>query len=316
MLEILKIAAQYTFVIQALLFPVLIIFSIYVMYWLLTNKKRKLHKKQTQALKETDTRQQEVLTPLKCNNCGSILIIDDNNDSCMSCGSTQDVPPHYSAIFKHRKDIEAKIVKAYEYWKKANRITSPFNRGILLFLFFWFITVFIILIITDDKEAWRSSDKNFYYSFLQTFGAGSIGTLFFWALNFLVIRGLIGPKLQKHLPEKVSDLRTDKEEVINCSQCSAPVHFSEKSVGSVCQYCGAETYRVNFSRKIYHKVTNERTKADFSLIEAMEKFEEAKEDAISSGVILPIIFIVLPAIAVFVFYLIPNLIKNGIENLF
>lgn len=316
MLEILKTAAQYTFVVQALLFPVLIIASIYVMYWLLTNKKRKLNKKQSQTVNEINTEQQEVLTPLKCNNCGSILIVNDKNNSCMSCGSMQDVPPHYLAIFKHRKDIETKIAKAYEYWKKTNKITSPINRGILLFLFFWFIAVFIILIITDDKEAWTSPDRNFYYSFMQTFGAGSIATLFFWALNFLVIRGLIGTKLQKHLPEKESNLSTDKKEVINCSQCAAPVYFSEKSVGSVCQYCGTETYRVNFSWKMYHKVNNERTKANFSLIEAMEKFEEAKEDAISSGVILPIIFIVLPAIAVFIFYLIPNLIKNGIENLF
>lgn len=316
MLEIFKTAAQYTFVIQAFLFPVLILFSIYVMYWLLTNKRRKLNKKEAQALSEENTEQQEILTPLKCSNCGSILIINDKNDSCMSCGSIEDVPPHYLAIFKHRKDIDAKIAKAYQYWKKNHKITSPLNRGILLFLSFWFIAVFIILLITDDKEAWIRPDKSFYYSFLQTFGAGSIATLFFWALNFLVIRGLIGPKLQKHLPEKGSDLSTDKKEVINCSQCAAPVYFSEKSIGSACQYCGTETYRVNFSWKIYHKANNERTKANFSLIEAMEKFEETKEDTISSGVILPIIFIVLPGILVFVFYIIPNFIKNGIELLF
>jgi predicted RNA-binding Zn-ribbon protein involved in translation (DUF1610 family) len=316
MLELLKTAAQATFVIQALLFPILIVVSLYAIYWLLTNKKRNLIRKQAYVVNNAYSSQREVLAPLKCTNCGSILIINEKKHSCMSCGSTQDIPLHYLAIFKHRKDIDAKIAKAYNYWKKTNKITSPVNRGILLILFLWFIAVFLILIITEDKSAWLRTDKNLYYSFLQTFGAGSIATLFFWALNFLVMRSLLGPKLRNHLPVATSELNSGKSEVAACHQCAAPIYFSPKSVGVVCPYCGTETYRVNFSWKVYQSVTYDRTAAGFSLIEAMEKFKEVQEDAISSGLILPIIFVVLPGLAVFIFYLIPNVIKNGIEFLF
>ncbi|MDF2448570.1 MAG: hypothetical protein K0R26_1074 [Bacteroidota bacterium] len=315
MSEFLKIAAQYTFIIQAALFPLLILFSIYMAYWLLIHKRRITRAKEVEIHEELII-EHEVLKPLKCTNCGSILVMNKQNSSCMNCGSNQDVPPHYAGIFKHRADAEARIAKAYSYWKRAQAITSPVNRGILLLLFFWFIAVFIILIATDDKAAWKQTDKSFYYNFLETFGAGSIATLFFWAINFLVIRGLIGPKLQIYLPEKTNDLTSSKSEVISCSQCAAPVYLSENSIGACCQYCGTETYRVHFAKAAFQNATKERENANFSLIEAMQKFEEKKEEVISSAIILPLIFVVLPAVLVCVFYIIPNLIKNGLSALF
>ncbi|MES2566399.1 MAG: hypothetical protein V4565_06005 [Bacteroidota bacterium] len=302
-----KSFAQYTFIIQGFAFPFLLLITCYAMYWSFTNKSRaKLKKEICDGSPHSTSDELEILKPLTCTDCGGVLLINSTTNACMHCGSQQSVPQHYSEIFKFREDASKQIQRANKYWQKANYITSPFNRAFLLMLTLWFIATFVILIVTDTKDL--NTNLPLYNWYMGRFGPISIATLFFWMIIFLTIRGMIGNKLRKFVPEMLSDesVVSVKEEV-SCSQCAAPIIFKKEDVGCVCSYCGVETYRVKFANRVRNKEISNRENAKFSLVESMEVYEDAKDDVIGGAIILPAILIVIPSILVLVFYFIPKM---------
>ncbi|MBA3663451.1 MAG: hypothetical protein H0W61_04485 [Bacteroidetes bacterium] len=316
MVDIFKTLAQYTFIVQGFAFPLLLIVTCYAIYWGLTNKSRaKLKNENGRNPAIINFNEAEVLKPLKCTNCGGVLLINSAKNECLHCGCKQSVPIHYLEIFEFREEAGKKIQLANKYWKKVNYITSPLNRFLLLVLVFWFVISFIILIVTDSKDTTTNTPS--YNWYMVHFGAISIGTLFFWIIVFLTIRGMIGNKLRKFLPELQSSSSVlSTKETVACSQCAAPILFNKNDVGCVCSYCGVETYRVIFAKRMRDSENRNRENAKFSLIEAMRLFEEAKEDVIGGAIILPAILIVIPSVLILAFYILPKLIANGFANLF
>lgn len=293
-------AAEITFIIQGIMFPVLIIASMVIIYkQLLTpgTKKKVVPDPKAAGRKSPERVGDEKLEPLSCSSCGGPLLVDTEKSTCLHCGSQNAVSPHYLEIFKFRQDAANRLNNAMRYWRKANRLTSPLFRNLLLLLIFWFFAVLFLIVrgAADQELVFSDQLGEKLGAFGEFFYGMSFVALFMWMLILFITRGIIGPKVRKNLPVLESDSALiSKDEHAECGTCGGPLHFHAREIGTVCNYCGVETYRVRFSWKLHNQVNEIRKRASFSLLEAMDAYRAAYDDAMGTPVMLVFILIILP----------------------
>jgi len=285
-MQTLVFLAEITFLIQGILFPIFFAVCCRFIYIGLTtpaSKEKATSSDKTTPIASKIDVSNEILKPLNCTSCGGVLEMDSHTKNCNHCGATATIPPNYKQIFILREDATAKLNKAGKNWRKANLLTSSFVRFLMLAMVIWVFSVFPILVV-GSAEGMTSFSDNLIAATGEWgafFYAISWFALLFWVVILFFSYGLFQPKVRKNLPVLESDFSViSKEEIADCSQCGAHLHFKAKDIGCFCNYCGTETYRVKFSSALFNRANDIRKKASFSLIQSMEAYSEAVDDLI------------------------------------
>ena len=109
-------------------------------------------------------------------------------------------------------------------------------------------------------------------------------------LSYISLSG----NVKKALPKiEINQKVISKDEYSNCSNCGSEIHFKSNQIGCLCNYCGTETYRVKLSSLLLKKANKAREKAGFSLVKAMEDFNDAVETAIMGPIFITFCLVVL-----------------------
>ncbi len=296
-MDILRLLAFVTFIIQGFLFPLLILYTLYFVYKNLFAKSKSRPKNSDLKKAVAAPEPAQRLHPLSCAACGGQVMPVNGKRSCGHCGKEVPIPNEYQHLFLLREEATQRLNRAARYWKRANRLTSPWMRWFLLLLALWLFATFFILLTASSERKITG-----YEEVVQKLGAVGdwfmglgVVSIFFWIFILFITRGILSPKIRRHLPVPESDMKlAGQAEDTSCGTCGGPLHFNAGDLGCVCVYCGTETYRVKLASQLHSRISEGRGRAGASLIEAMQVYEAALDDAIGTPVMLVFILILLP----------------------
>lgn len=141
-----------------------------------------------------------------------------------------------------------------------------------LFLSVWLIAAFIAIVVLINKGSFEL--YQIYLSSKIIFGLGSFSNCF-WIISLLFGFAIWSPNLKKVLPTVELNENLGHCENAKCSQCGGAIQYQINDLATVCGYCGVETYRAKLAWKLRNLTNNANQKANFSLIEAKNSFEDA-----------------------------------------
>lgn len=299
-----------TFLLMGLLFPLLFVYTLWFMYKGLTTpgSPTKSKKKKTQDPKENPA--PERIAVLSCSNCNQPLLINTQHQVCSHCATPYTLPAEYLEVFKFREAASEKLEQAERFWKKARFYGSGFMRWFLLLLLLWLPTSFFIIIF-------RSDDMDVVDAWLENYGAFGKGLVsfsfiafFFWMLILFITRGIIGEKTRKLIPDLDVSHMDRQPEKADCITCGAALEIKANAVGCMCMYCGTENYRKQFTWKLREEAKHKHAQTQASLLEAIDAYKAALDDAMGTPAVLMFILVVLPLFL----FVIPYLLWNWISS--
>jgi Zn finger protein HypA/HybF involved in hydrogenase expression len=215
------------------------------------------------------------LKPLNCVSCGAGLALQIGEMICESCGIKNDVPADYEKIFSLRKDVLRRLTKAESYWRWSHFLTSALVRILIAAVAIWLIISFVLLLAWETSVEFQAY-QNWFKSgvFAETVLFTGIFSNFIWVFALLFLAASLQKKVRKILPEIVEKEIKDETNAANCPQCGGAIIYENQSLSTVCGYCGIENFRVKFAWKVKNLTNEKRKTATFSLIEAMQNFED------------------------------------------
>jgi predicted RNA-binding Zn-ribbon protein involved in translation (DUF1610 family) len=304
------IPAFITFILMGLLFPVLFVYTLWFMYKGLTTpgSPKKNNKKKSQNPKEIPA--PERIAVLTCTNCNQPMHINTKHQVCSHCSTPYTLPAEYLDIFKYREAASEKLEQAERFWKKARFYGSGFMRWFLLFLLLWLPICMGVIIF-------RSEDADIVDRWLHDYGAFGRGLVsfsfiafFFWMFILFITRGLLGEKTRKLIPDLDVAHMDRQPENADCMTCGAALEIKANAVGCMCMYCGTENYRKQFTWKLREDAKHKHLQTQASLVEAIDAYKTALDDAMGTPAVLMFILVVLPLFL----FVIPYLLWNWITT--
>ncbi|MBX7095153.1 MAG: hypothetical protein K1X56_10545 [Flavobacteriales bacterium] len=288
--------AFYTLIFQALVFPLLLLWTIYfVAVNLFKPSVRKSREDKKGKEKNLESFSGPAIDAIECNSCHAPLPLSSSLHECEQCGTPFSLPEEWKEIVSRREAAARRLNEAIRYWKKAEWMTSRWVRSALLLLILWLVATPVIILIESNRKA----DFDAWIDQWGSIGSAVIGisffTLIFWILILFITRGIISPKRRALLPEldfKKSDAMQDVKSP--CEHCNAELTIQKGSFSSVCNYCGTENFRKSFAWKMVGETKKHQQAVSKSLLQAMDAYRSAMEDAVQTPAILVFILIILP----------------------
>lgn len=288
--------AFYTLLFQALAFPLLLIWTI---YFVVVNLLKPSQPKQKAEDKKSKNEKEQFNGPhidaCECHNCRAPLPLSSDLKECKQCGTPFSMPAELLEIVSRREVANKRLNEAIRYWKKARRMTSQWLRSGILLLIVWLVATPVIILIESSYR----SDFDALIEKWGSIGSALVGisffTLIFWVLILFITRGIISPKRRALLPEldfKKSDALHDSD--MPCEHCNAQLSIEKGNFSVVCNYCGTENFRKSFAWKMLNETKKHQHAVSSSLLQAMDDYRSAVEDALHTPAILIFILIILP----------------------
>jgi uncharacterized Zn finger protein (UPF0148 family) len=303
-MEILHLLAKYTYLFIGIVFLPLVV---YFAYRTLSGLKRGARTKKVENRTITLEYSGETLKPLNCKNCGGVIASSGDVIKCTHCGTKNELPEHYKTVMQSRAGYERLVQKALKYQKQYEVLTNPVFSKVLLVLALWIILCLFILAFgpTTVREYCFGFIKNrtlldMLPAMFTVFSLITAGVCLLLRINF-------GVKTISLIPIRSFDrLVLSREEEVSCNSCGAPVLFRAHEAGHICQYCGVESYRVNFVFKTSQKAKEIAREGNISLVNAMKEVQKAVDDNMAIVGILSIGATLL-TIAFLVYYFLDNI---------
>lgn len=212
------------------------------------------------------------LQPLNCPSCGAGVPLNESAMKCPSCRNVFPVPREYQEIRHARHLASVKIDRAQKLWRLVSFLTSNWTLGVVIVLALWLTFCLVVILTWIDTQSLVPFDRfsdTYYVPYL---------TLLFWIAMLAFIAISISIKFRSELPVIENIPAAAKAETVRCANCGGTIAFDAGQFGSLCGYCGVETFRVKIARLTAIAEGKTAEKASNRLSSEMERFADAIED--------------------------------------
>ena len=212
------------------------------------------------------------LQPLNCPSCGSGVPLNEAAMKCPSCGNVFPVPREYQEIRHARHLAIEKIDRAQRLWRFVSFLTSNWTLGVVIILTLWLTVCLVVILTWIDTQNLVPFER-----FSDTYRVPYL-TLFFWIAMLAFIAISISGKFRSELPVIENIPAAANSETVQCANCGGTIGFDAGQFGSLCGYCGVETFRVKIARLTAIAEGKTAEKASNRLTSEMDRFADAIED--------------------------------------
>lgn len=218
------------------------------------------------------------LQPLSCASCGGALALDPAATVCTRCRATAAVPADYAATIALRGSLGRLTRAALRQWRVARLLVSWPVRIFFTLMIFGEPLIFLITLIGAAEY-----DDTYMESVLGAIGETwglvlgifSFGAFILWMVVFIYLSNL-SKDLRRKLGAFPRARRPADEALLfaNCQSCGGGVHFGSRAFAALCNYCGVENFRADYSARERAAGEENQLTARASLFGAMEIIEE------------------------------------------
>jgi len=212
------------------------------------------------------------LQPLNCPSCGSGVPLNEAAMKCPSCGNVFPVPREYQEIRHARHLAIEKIDRAQRLWRFVSFLTSNWTLGVVILLTLWLAACLVVILTWIDTPNIVPFER-----FSDTYRVPYL-TLISWILTLGFIAISISGKFRSALPVIEKTGAAAKAETVRCENCGGTIGFKAGQFGSLCGYCGVETFRVKIAGLTAIAEGKTAEKASNRLSSEMDRFADAIED--------------------------------------
>lgn len=236
------------------------------------------------------------LTPLKCANCGTGVLLRETETFCPHCETRSGLPEDYAAAMSLKSENKMLLKRAVRYWRVANIWTSP-----------WLVALFVLLALLEAfilppaaGYAIEMFPNHWPNTLLTSLGETKSEHLLLFAQFGIIVWTSVyislaveGGELRRKLPTvPILDEKVSGSETASCQSCGGAIEYDRDDFASICNYCNVENFRARFTRLKSVLGADKKAEINFALFGAMgviERYVEILYSIMKGFVGLPIL---------------------------
>jgi Zn finger protein HypA/HybF involved in hydrogenase expression len=220
------------------------------------------------------------LQPLKCDACGSGVLLEETETRCPHCERRSNLPEDYAAAVSLRREVEKLLKSAVRHWRAANILTLPWMIGLFISLGIIepLLALFLPVIIRVESGVLPGTPADTLMGLLGTPLDGIvylfwISGIIIWTLLFVCL-AVTALDLRKKLSVMpVFEEKILGRETVACHSCGGAIEYDKDDFATICSYCNVENFRVRFTSLKRVEIETQKTRTNFALFGAMEIIE-------------------------------------------